>query len=651
MLQEPAAVATETALPLIAREIVRFEMSRIIADCTDPTFDIDARIEELTGCAAVLKAAIRARDYAPALPATLAAAARLDLSCPVPLTPEFGRASAVVQKTLAELEVEVLDESVDPLLAARNLLDRHGVTPVKGRIPGLVKIADAVAAACKGKTEEMCRKLRCTGQLAIEFLGDVPLDLLAARADDLLLLLSRLPKTHGKNHGRNRYEKVGRTISKRDEVAEADAKDALEIAALEGREDISDAQKRSILAQKLEARMTTTNLQRHLDRLHEILRAAQRECGYAGPVKLMSYGDVEKLIKKDVEQRRAECALYVRVTMPKFRLRWSNERIATLFSSPIYTGCFSDKRRTRPGRMVFRDALYWVPLILLTMGTRVTEVLQLAKRDLIFRDGVHCLSLCWTAEQAGKTDTSQRIVPVPQILLDLGFVDWVLGLGDDPNTLLFPEIMDVNADYPDVIFTKRFRTVREAFGIYDYNEDLYALRKTLSSALWRGGVSIQDRMIIIGHASDTTIGRHYTDADMATLKDLLDRADHGLVVTSETRHRFPVVKACTLVSGIPAKVEVLLDAKGHLGAVRISESKSRKQVLAVEVRSAALPSSPRWHDLQSERRDVAADMVADLLSSHHLVPPSGDVERHAWEHFLALAAESSEVRTKVAIAA
>jgi hypothetical protein len=38
-------------------------------------------------------------------------------------------------------------------------------------------------------------------------------------------------------------------------------------------------------------------------------------------------------------------------------------------------------------------------------------------------------------------------------------------------------------------------------------------------------------------------------------------------------------------------------------------------------------------------------MVADLLGTYHLVPPPGAAERRAWEHLLAHAARSSEVRT------
>jgi hypothetical protein len=90
---------------------------------------------------------------------------------------------------------------------------------------------------------------------------------------------------------------------------------------------------------------------------------------------------------------------------------------------------------------------------------------------------------------------------------------------------------------------------------------------------------------------------------------------------------------------------VLLDEKGHLGALRVIESGTCASLLAVEVSTATLPVSPDWPDLQTVSRRIAAGMVADLLGSHHLVPPGGAAERRAWEHLLAHAARSSEVRS------
>jgi hypothetical protein len=43
------------------------------------------------------------------------------------------------------------------------------------------------------------------------------------------------------------------------------------------------------------------------------------------------------------------------VTDEKKRSVWSLERISNRFTAPIFTGCFSQHRRWRPGRMIIRD--------------------------------------------------------------------------------------------------------------------------------------------------------------------------------------------------------------------------------------------------------------------------------------------------------
>ncbi|MGR3564662.1 MAG: tyrosine-type recombinase/integrase [Heliomarina sp.] len=638
----------ETAIPRLLKEILRAELVRIVAESQDPLLDAEARLTELNlECDALLKDA-QSKSFAACEYAILSACDRLDFARPSVVPFPLGRGVTVLLKSLKAVERDVIETFADPLILAEPLLARHGLTVTDGRIPDLLRISDALEAALPGKSSEMVRKLTTTARIVIEFEGDLPLDRLPDHIDGILTRISRLPKHHGRSHGMNPNNRVPKIKKKQEEIAEADAHDQAQYAALTARNDLSVGQKRAELAGRLTPRVTLTNLERHLDRLHDILRSAASRKNYQGPTKLKTYPQLALLMKDDFKERRRENPLYLRVTLPKLRLRWSNERLVRLLSSPVYRGCWSDKRRSKPGRMVFRDAIYWVPLILLTMGTRVKEVLHLTRRDLLRRDGVHCLRLCWSAEQEGKTPSAQRIVPIPQVLLDLGLVDWIRSIEGGPSALLFPEIVSANADSPEDIFTKRFHTVRRGLGILHQNEDLYALRKTLSSALWRGGVSISDRQMIIGHASDTTIGAHYTDADMKSLKELLDRADHAIVVTNNTAHRHPIIAGCNLVSGTMASVEVRLDDKGDLGAFRVVSDDTGAQVLAIALVRNELPKNPRWKNLQVVTEAQAAEMAADLCGEFHLSPPEEQTMQMAWEHLMALASDSSEAKLKSA---
>ncbi len=89
----------------------------------------------------------------------------------------------------------------------------------------------------------------------------------------------------------------------------------------------------------------------------------------------MSYSEPAQLMSRCTGEKRKKNPPLVRATCPKIRLCWTGLRIESLLLSPIYRGYHSEKRCTKPGRMVIRDNRSWVPLILLTINNRLAEVL------------------------------------------------------------------------------------------------------------------------------------------------------------------------------------------------------------------------------------------------------------------------------------
>jgi hypothetical protein len=45
------------------------------------------------------------------------------------------------------------------------------------------------------------------------------------------------------------------------------------------------------------------------------------------------------------------------------RSMWQGEQLAKLFASPVWTGCISESRRSRPGNLILKDDKYWLPLL------------------------------------------------------------------------------------------------------------------------------------------------------------------------------------------------------------------------------------------------------------------------------------------------
>lgn len=75
-----------------------------------------------------------------------------------------------------EIELAGLGEGEDPIAAAWQLLDRHEIKLVGGKLPQLLRVADAVTAAADGATAEMQKKCRTAGALVEELRGYVLLE-------------------------------------------------------------------------------------------------------------------------------------------------------------------------------------------------------------------------------------------------------------------------------------------------------------------------------------------------------------------------------------------------------------------------------------------------------------------------------------------
>ncbi len=180
-----------------------------------------------------------------------------------------------------------------------------------------------------------------------------------------------------------------------------------EIRSIEG---ISNAEKRALLADRLVPRVTDTTLRKYRDTMNRIFKSAN-ELGIDAPVAI-SY----KVMERHIKSLAPDDDLYVRVTKPKIRMPWTQERISKLLSSPIYTGCSSEHRRWKRGKFIIRDADYWVPLIVLMIGSRIEEIILLKRSDVRFRDGFYLLAIASGPENKGKTEDAKRLVPLPQML-------------------------------------------------------------------------------------------------------------------------------------------------------------------------------------------------------------------------------------------
>jgi integrase len=639
-LHNPAL--TPEKINTILGEVLRGELVRILCEQDrGPVLsdaEIDARIAALEAQRNNLRRGARRQDFS-ALEAPVTAAARaLNLELAGPLPAELGRRAVDLVREIAELEADVLDGG-DARTEALPLVGRYSAAAVDDFTRAPVLLSAAWTRTLKMyPTKAMKGNIDAIGRLALDYFGDVPVTSISGDdQEQFFLWMARLPKRHGKAHGKNRFTEKARAegrplkerapVTKHDEIARADLEDEAIMQEIRARTDISDIEKRALLSERLTPRLSLKTLKRNRDGLNRLFKAAA-DLGCRNAPVAISY----KKIERAVAGAAPDDPLYVRVTQPKLRMPWTEERLAAFLTSPIYTGCFSLHRRWRAGSVIVRDALYWVPLIVLTLGSRIEEILLLKRKNLLLRNGVHCLAIGLDPDQGGKTQDAQRVVPIPQLLVDLGFVEWVSALEDDHGPLLFPDAAE-RSKAGDLTgpFSKALGRILDRLGLGDFDEDFYAMRKTFSSMLHAADVPEGQRQALAGHKRGTMLNRHYTAHNTRHLKTAVDRAEFRLEIAFSAEHGFPVVASCGLAAQERLAVDVTLDHLGEAECIVVVVPATREEVFQFDrvdpASGARLPRS-------AVRK--AARAFQELFRDRALCLPRNRMKRSAIEHFHAL---------------
>src|SRR5262245_29783529 len=154
------------------------------------------------------------------------------------------------------------------------------------------------------------------------------------------------------------------------------------------------------------------------------------------------------------------------------RSMWEGETLARLFSSPVWTGCFSEDRRSRPGSLILKDDKYWLPLLGLYHGNRLEEFAQLCRGDVRQQDGIWFLDINDEGAKQVKNEQSKRKVPLHSELHRLGFLDYVERTAPNAMDRIFPQLRPGGPDKKlGYFFTKWGRNYRKDIGVYEKGLD------------------------------------------------------------------------------------------------------------------------------------------------------------------------------------
>jgi len=226
--------------------------------------------------------------------------------------------------------------------------------------------------------------------------------------------------------------------------------------------------------------MSVTNVNKHLNCLYSLMAWAAKQ-----------YDEVER---NPFEGMRVDKKTSARDERDPFTL----DDLKRMFAAPIFRGCKSEWYWSTPGAVVLRDSpKFWVPLIALFSGARLTEILQLYRDDIVTIDGALCFRICAEKEdQRLKTASSRRLIPVHAELLRIGFAEYVAS----KSGRLFETVEKAPDGYYSSTFSKHFVRFLESVGMKRPKVVFHSFRHTFEDACRASGVPHDIMNALQGHS-------------------------------------------------------------------------------------------------------------------------------------------------------
>ncbi len=190
------------------------------------------------------------------------------------------------------------------------------------------------------------------------------------------------------------------------------------------------------------------------------------------------------------------------------------------------------------------DAAYWIPLLGLFTGARLSELAQLHVNDILDSDAIPSISITNTGlNQQLKTSASIRTIPIHSELLRLGFLQYVRHTKNGGHDLLWPHLKQ-RKDKPGGYFSNWFGEYRASIGLAGY-PDFHCFRHSVRSQL--GEAEVPEHVIdsILGHEIKGSTGaKIYTHRTLKTLKNAIQKLNQQQVIKLNPYHEIlPIIKS------------------------------------------------------------------------------------------------------------
>jgi integrase len=243
-------------------------------------------------------------------------------------------------------------------------------------------------------------------------------------------------------------------------------------------------------------RIGNKTINRHVSALGGAFSDAKARAKWKGP------NPCSRLLEK--KGRRAS------VASTDERRPYLSRELNALFRAPVWTGCQSERFWNAPGKSIFKNHRYFIPIIALFSGMREDEICKLCTDDVV-RVGSHwAFHVADTEFGRVKEHTSVRTVPIHPAIVASGFIDYVVEKKKLGRIHLWPKLVRSG---PDKTFAhsyqKQFAATKRAAGLTDKGLTFHSMRHNASLAMKDAGIDLAIREAILGHKSNSTTDAVY----------------------------------------------------------------------------------------------------------------------------------------------
>jgi len=286
----------------------------------------------------------------------------------------------------------------------------------------------------------------------------------------------------------------------------------------------------SVLLSQLPKNYTRTPRLKNLSlyQLTEIAANEELKTIAAATVK-KKFNFVKSLFKYAAQEEWVDRDRATGITIPKGvakkRIPYSPAELNSIFTETQGTDRASD---------------FWLPRIGLTTGMRSNEILQMTAADIRQTLGIWVFDVNEDVDtetglaKKTKTENSQRTVPVPEVLIEAGFIDYVQSISEGR---LFPCVHLGSDKSYSTVYSKRFNTLLDRLSLKpDADEalmkDFHSFRHTFRANTRANGVPKETADLLggwkdqEGRTAGDDYGVHY-ESFMSELKTAIDQIDYS----------------------------------------------------------------------------------------------------------------------------